>query len=60
MPGVHFEDHAGMQGLDLPEWSHLSAADARRYTTQLQPLVERAFRKQERERRNAALAMAGQ
>lgn len=60
LPGVHFEDHAGMQGLDLPEWSHLSAADARRYTVQLQPLVERAFRAQEAGRRNAALAVAGQ
>lgn len=47
LTGVHFEDHAGMRGLDLPEWSHLSAADARRYTTQLQPLVEREFRLQE-------------
>ncbi|GAB6195606.1 hypothetical protein [Lysobacter xanthus] len=22
--GIHFEDHAELQGLDLPEWSHLS------------------------------------
>lgn len=47
LPGVHFEDHPDLQGLDLPEWSHLSAADARRYTARLQPLVERAFRQQE-------------
>jgi hypothetical protein len=35
VPGIHFEDHADMQGLELPEWSHLSAADAERYTEAL-------------------------
>lgn len=30
--GIHFEDYADMQGLDLPEWSHLSAASAARFT----------------------------
>ena len=30
--GIHFEDHPEMQGLDLPEWSHLSRASATRYT----------------------------
>ena len=34
-PGIHFEDHPDMQGLELPEWSHLSAAAARRYTAAL-------------------------
>lgn len=34
-PGIHFEDHASMQGLELPEWSHLSARDAERYTEAL-------------------------
>ena len=34
-PGIHFEDHADMQGLWLPEWSHLSADDADRYTVAL-------------------------
>ena len=46
-PGIHFEDHAQLQGYELPEWSHLTAADARRFTAQLQPLVEREFRRQE-------------
>jgi hypothetical protein len=46
-PGIHFEDYPQLQGYELPEWSHLTAADARRFTTQLQPLVEREFRKQE-------------
>jgi len=34
-PGIHFEDHADMQGLWLPEWSHLAGADADRYTEAL-------------------------
>ena len=42
-PGVHFEDYPAMRGLSLPEWSHLSAADARRYTAALAPVVEREF-----------------
>lgn len=40
-PGVHFEDHPSLQGLDLPEWSHLSAADAVRYTDALLAIIER-------------------
>jgi hypothetical protein len=35
VPGIHFEDHAEMQGAWLPEWSHLSGADADRYTAAL-------------------------
>ncbi|MFC5578859.1 hypothetical protein ACFPOA_12655 [Lysobacter niabensis] len=46
-PGIHFEDYPQLQGYELPEWSHLTAADARRFTAQLQPLVEREFRRQE-------------
>jgi hypothetical protein len=30
--GIHWEDHAAMQGLDVPEWSHLSRESATRYT----------------------------
>jgi hypothetical protein len=30
--GVHFEDYPQMQGLDLPEWSHLSRAAAATFT----------------------------
>jgi hypothetical protein len=29
---IHFEDYPAMQGLTLPEWSHLSGADARKFT----------------------------
>lgn len=34
-PGIHFEDYPDQQGLELPEWSHLSAAAAVRYTRAL-------------------------
>lgn len=47
VPGIHFEDHPQLQGYELPEWSHLTAADAHRFTARLQPLVEREFRRQE-------------
>ncbi len=30
--GVHFEDHKMMQGLDVPEWSHLSQESAKAFT----------------------------
>jgi hypothetical protein len=30
--GLHFEDYEDMQGLRVPDWSHLSADSARRYT----------------------------
>jgi hypothetical protein len=40
-PGIHFEDYPDQQGLELPEWSHLSAADAERYTEALYRSVER-------------------
>ena len=45
-PGVHFEDHAQLQGYDLPEWSHLSGPEADRLTAQLVPLVEHEFAQQ--------------
>jgi len=47
VPGIHFEDYPQLQGYDQPEWSHLSAADAPRFTAALVPLVERALREQE-------------
>ena len=30
--GIHFEDYPDMQGLDVPEWSHLSRESAKVYT----------------------------
>ena len=46
VPGIHFEDHPQLQGYALPEWSHLSHADARRFTRALAPLAEQAWREQ--------------
>lgn len=42
--GIHFEDYPELQGYELPEWSHLSAAEADRFTAALVPIVEREFR----------------
>lgn len=40
-PGIHFEDHAELQNLTLPEWSHLSGADADRYTEAVLAIIQR-------------------
>lgn len=40
-PGIHFEDHPELQGLELPEWSHLSRRDAQRFTEALLGILER-------------------
>jgi hypothetical protein len=39
--GIHFEDYPDQQGLDLPEWSHLSGTDADRYTAALVQALRR-------------------
>jgi hypothetical protein len=39
--GIHFEDHPELQGYDLPEWSHLSASEAVRFTEALCGLIRR-------------------
>ena len=41
VPGIHFEDHNELQGLDAPEWSHLSRASAERFTEALCRLIQR-------------------
>lgn len=46
--GIHFEDYPEMLNYELPEWSHLTAANANRYTATLVPLVEREFAAQEK------------
>ena len=33
--GIHYADHPGLQGYDIPEWSHLSASEALRHTAAL-------------------------
>jgi hypothetical protein len=46
-PGIHFEDYAELQGGELPEWSHLTHADAERFTAALYGIIERDFWKPE-------------
>lgn len=53
-PGIHFQDYPQLQGYDQPEWSHLSAAEAQRFTAALVPLVQREFERQEAQRAVAA------
>ena len=42
-PGIHFEDYPELQGLELPEWSHLAYADARKFTAALYAIIARDF-----------------
>jgi hypothetical protein len=39
--GVHFQDYPEMRGYWLPEWSHLAARDAVRFTAALYAIIER-------------------
>lgn len=41
--GVTFHDHTELQGLTLPEWSHLSPEDAKKYTRALVPIFYEAL-----------------
>lgn len=41
--GIHFEDYATLQGYETPEWSHLSTAEATRFTAAIVPIVETRF-----------------
>ena len=43
VPGIHFEDYPALQGYESPEWSHLTASEASRFTAALVPIVEREF-----------------
>lgn len=42
-PGIHFQDYPELQGYYLPEWSHISRADAQRFTKALHDIVVRDF-----------------
>ena len=42
-PGIHFEDYPELQGYNLPEWSHLSATEAQRFTEALVRIIERDY-----------------
>ncbi|HET7162526.1 MAG TPA: hypothetical protein VFI32_07645, partial [Rhodanobacteraceae bacterium] len=39
-PGVHFQDHPELQDFWLPEWSHLAAGDAVRFTQALYAIIQ--------------------
>jgi hypothetical protein len=39
VPGIHFQDYPELQGLDQPEWSHLSHVDAQRFTAAVHAIV---------------------
>ena len=42
-PGIHFVDYAELQGYDLPEWSHMTKAEAERFTEALVTIIDRDF-----------------
>lgn len=48
--GISFHDHPELQGYQLPEWSHLEAREAERYTAALAPIFERAVAEKQRAR----------
>ncbi len=48
--GVTFYDHEEMRNYDLPEWSHLSPPEAKRYSRALVPLVYAELEKKKAER----------
>jgi len=39
--GIHYADYPELQGYDIPEWSHLSASEATRYTAALHGVAAR-------------------
>ena len=41
VPSYHFEDYDQFKNLDCPEWSHLSAKDARFFTTELVKILKK-------------------
>ena len=51
--GVNFLDRPEMMNYDLPEWSHLSPAESKRYSRALVPLVEDALERASAARANA-------
>lgn len=42
-PGIHFEDYPQLQGYQQPEWSHLSASEADRFTAALVTIIQRDY-----------------
>ncbi len=58
-PGIHFADHPSLQGYSLPEWSHMAAADADRYTAALVPIVAQTLVAVQGVQRSTAMAQGG-
>ncbi len=44
-PGIYFADYPQLTGYYLPEWSHLTRAEAERFTAAIYPLIEEQFRR---------------
>jgi hypothetical protein len=42
-PGIHFQDYPELQGYYLPEWSHMTRAEAERFTAALYTVIMRDF-----------------
>jgi hypothetical protein len=42
-PGIHYTDYPELQGYDLPEWSHMTKAEAERFTAALVAIIDRDF-----------------
>lgn len=42
-PGIHFEDYPALQNYTLPEWSHMTASEAARFTAALCEILQRDF-----------------
>jgi hypothetical protein len=40
---IHFEDHPGLQGYEMPEWSHIAAGEKGEFTTALATLARPMF-----------------
>lgn len=41
--GIHFRDYRELQGLTIPEWSHLSEADAEKFTEALCRILQKEY-----------------
>jgi len=44
--GIHFKDFPQLQGYDQPQWSHLSAPEAKRFIAAMDPIDASCSREQ--------------
>jgi hypothetical protein len=44
-PGIHFEDYPQLSEFKCPEWSHLTGADAVKFSRRLMPILDQALNK---------------